>query len=243
MLSALKKSLRLYKTHIGKILVIGLSIILPVQIIYTLVVNFLTLPFFYFGIPLWPDIFQGLFMIMGLYFIQLPLISLAIQSWRSDEVKLSKVYGDTLEAGFFVYLASIPYAIFTTLGMFLFVLPGIVLLILFMGVPFIKLAQKGTAASVFRQAFRFGKDHFFSILGILFIFALVDFALSYGISAVVFVYIGQIAALNWTLMIINMLLLPLFVFTISYLYAEWSGEREEQHIESDEDSPIGTSVI
>ena len=222
----IKSAFQLYKINFWQVLLIGVTVILPIQIVYSIAVNFISLPFFYFGIPLWPSIFQGLFMLISLFLMQLPLISMAKQDIHYDDIKLSKTYGETIRHGFFAYVTSFPYAVIVVIGLLFFVVPGLIVLILFMGIPYVKVIEERSIGVVLKKSFQFGKENFFNLLGYLLLFAAVDIGLSYFISSLMIFYSNQFAALNWVLMLVNMFLFPVFVFSVVYLYENWKNKWE-----------------
>lgn len=227
----IKDACLLYKRNFLRILLVGLTVILPIQVIYTIVVNYVSLPFVFLNIPLWPTIFQSVFMLMSIFMILIPLVSIVIQETRTNKVKIGKIYLDMLRYAFFIYMVSIPISIFTTAGFLLLIIPGLALLIFTMGIPFIKIAEDAPVKTVLKKSFSFGKENFIYICGLLILFAAVDFIFAYLFTYLAIVLTGQMAVTNWALMLLNMFVLPLFVFTLSKLYLDWSGETDAIHEE------------
>ena len=229
MFEQIKGSLKFYKANLLLVLLIGLTIILPIQIIYTIVVNYISMPLFYFNIPIWPNIFQSVFMLMSLFIMLIPFVSFVVQDTRANTIKIGKIYGDTIKHAFFVYVFSIPFAIITTAGLFLLIVPGILCLVFFMGVPFVKVIEDVPFLTVIKRSYAFGKDNFLMLCGLLLLFAAIDFIGSYIFSFITIILTGQMAMMNWMLMILNTFLFPLFVFTVSKIYLDWNGEADVAH--------------
>jgi hypothetical protein len=229
MLASIKEALAIYKRNFWRVLLIGLTIILPIQLIYTIVVNFVSLPLAFFNIPLWSNLFQGIFMIMSLFLILIPLISLVVQETRTQKVNTGKIYVDMLRYSFFLYVISIPVSILTTIGFFLLIIPGLVLLIFSMGMPFVKVTEDDSLKGVLKKSIAFGKEHFMNICGLLLLFAAVDFLASFLLTYLAIGLTGLMAITNWALMVLNMFLLPVFVFTVAKLYLDWNGEADLVH--------------
>lgn len=229
MFEYLKGSLNLYKNNFFRVLLIGFTIILPIQVIYTIVVNYISMPFFYFNIPIWPIIFQSLFMLMSLFIMLIPMVSIVVQGTRSERIKLGKVYGDTIRYAFFVYAVSIPVSIITTVGLFLLIVPGIFCLIFFIGIPLAKVIEDAPFLTIIKRSFAFGKENFLMICSFLLLFATVDFIGSFLLSFLALIVTGQMAVMNWMLMLFNTFLLPLFIFIISKVYLDWNGEADYAH--------------
>ncbi|MBT2691249.1 hypothetical protein J7I93_24240 [Bacillus sp. ISL-47] len=226
MLQAIKEGSELYKKYFLRVILIGFTIILPIQAIYTLAINFIAMPFEVFNLSLWTSIFQSIFMLMSLFIILIPMISLASQGTRTNTVKTGQIYGDTIKYAFFAYLISIPFSVVTTIGLLLLIIPGIILLVLFIGIPFVKVIEDETVPMVIKRSVSFGKENFIVLFGMLLLFAAADFLGSYLFSYLAIIISGQMAALNWAMMIFNMFLLPLFVFSVAKLYFSWNGEAD-----------------
>lgn len=229
MFDYLKGSLNFYKNNFFRVLLIALTIILPVQVIYTITINYITLPFLYFNIPIWPTIFQSVFMLMALFIMLIPMVSLVVQDMRKERVKLGKVYGDTIKYAFFVYAISIPASIITTVGLLFLIVPGIFCLVFFIGLPLAKVIEDAPTLTIVKRSFAFGKENFLMICGFLLLFASIDFIGSYLLSFLALLVTGQMAIINWMLMLFNSLLLPLFIFIISKVYLDWNGEADFVH--------------
>ncbi|MBP2241754.1 magnesium-transporting ATPase (P-type) [Cytobacillus eiseniae] len=231
MFSSVKDAFGLYKRNILRVLLIGITIFLPIQILYTILVNYISMPFYYFNIPLWPSFFQSVFMLMSVFIMLIPIISMAAQDIKMKKVKTGKLYIDTVKYAFFVYLISIPVSIFTSIGFLLLIVPGIILLIFLLGIPFVKVIEDESFKMVIKKSVLFGKENFLVICGFLLLFAAVDFVVTYALSFLAIVFTGQMAITNWVIMVFNMLFLPLFIFTMTKQYLNWNGEADVIHEE------------
>ncbi|MEC2057619.1 hypothetical protein I6J18_12430 [Peribacillus psychrosaccharolyticus] len=156
----------------------------------------------------------------------LPIISIVVQDTRHENVKIGPIYGDFFKNAFFIYMLSILFAIVTTLGFLLFIIPGIFLLVLFMGIPFVKVIDNDPFEVVIKQAYLFGKQNFMLLSSLLITFAIVDFVFTYLFSFIAIVFTEQMAIVNWTLLLINMFLLPLYIITVTKIYLSWNGEAD-----------------
>ncbi len=78
--------------------------VVPMQLLYTLDVNYATWPFQLFGIPIWTTMIQAFFMFICLFLIQLPFISMAFQYAQNEEVRLGKTFTGALESMFSIYI-------------------------------------------------------------------------------------------------------------------------------------------
>lgn len=226
MLAYLKEAFKLYKNNFLRVLLIGVTVLLPIQLIYTILINYVAMPFQYFNLPLWTSIFQSIFMLISIFVMFIPLISMAAQDTRSGSVKTGKLYGDLVKYAFFSYLISIPVSILITAGFLVLIVPGVILLVFLMGIPFVKVIDDEGPKAVIKKSIAFGKENFLAICGVLLSFAVFDMVGSYIVTFAASVLNGQMALANWLLMILNIFVLPLFVFTVAKAYLAWNGESD-----------------
>lgn len=223
-MKAVKNAFRLYKENFKYILLISVSIVIPILLGYTFIVNYVTIPFMFFGIPLWPQLLQSFFMLIALFMMHPSFVSMVSQDNRFKEVKLGEVYADTLQYMFPVYIAGILYAFGVTVGMFFLVLPGIFLLLVFLAVPHTIVIDDLIWWKGIKQSFKFGINRFFPLLGIFLLFALVDTILSSLVLFASTLITKYLIVSNFALMIFNSLTIPLFIFTVGYIYLGWKEE-------------------
>ncbi|WP_077210659.1 hypothetical protein [Bacillus dakarensis] len=226
MLAYFQEAFKLYKNNFLRVLLIGITVLLPIQLIYTILINYVAMPFQYFNLPLWTSIFQSIFMLMSVFVMFIPLISMVAQDTRTSSVKTGKLYGDTIRYAFFAYLISIPVSILITTGLLVLIVPGIILLVLLIGIPFVTVIEDERPKSVIKKSISFGKENFLSICGILLSFAAFDVVGTYLVTFAASVLNGQMAFANWLMIILNIFVLPLFVFTIAKAYLNWNGETD-----------------
>lgn len=130
-MNAFKKSIKLYKENYKSILLLCLTIIFPIQLAYTFLINYVTIPFEFFLNPLWPSLLHSFFMLIALFLMHPPFISMVSQDRRHDEIKIGRLYADSLQYMFSIYIVGICYAFIVTFGFLFFLIPGIVISIFF----------------------------------------------------------------------------------------------------------------
>ncbi|MGD6879539.1 MULTISPECIES: hypothetical protein [Bacillus] len=218
MTESLKKSINLYTLYTKEVVLIGLLFVFPIQLVFTFYINYITAPFQYFGIPLWTSLLQLLFILILFPFIQIPYISLIKYDMLEDEVSMKKIIGDIFKNGFHVYILGIITAILSLIGFLLFIVPGIVLMIFFLCVPQTAVLNNAKWGSAMKKSIHLGWKKFLSLTLLVLFFILVDsiisgatFFLSAGLTNSFFI-------INALLIFINCFIIPVFIFSISYIY-------------------------
>ncbi|MEF7566130.1 hypothetical protein [Bacillus infantis] len=218
MTESLKKSINLYTIYTKEIILIGLLFVFPIQLAFTFYINYITAPFQYFGLPLWTSLLQLLFILILFPFIQIPYISLVKYDMLEDEISMKKVIGDIFKNGFHIYILGIISAVLSLIGFLFFVIPGLVLMILFLCVPQSAIMNNAKWASALKKSINLGWKKFFSLIILVLFFIVVDsiisgvtFFLSAGLTNSFFI-------INALLIFINCFIIPVFIFSISYIY-------------------------
>jgi hypothetical protein len=233
-----RECLDLYKSNLGKIFLISITVVFPAVFLYAFVVNYLTFPLDVFFIPVLPHIINLFFTVICFMFIQIPFANMALQYARTGEVKTSKVYGDLLRYGFSIYVVSILFAFLITLGSMLFLLPGLILLILFQSVVVTAVVDDKTGWQGVKQSFAFGKAHFFKLLGWMLLFVLGDFIVSFILSFIAIATTNLTLIANLALAISTALTLSLFVFAVTYQYLDWIQDEPVNDPAEDVGQPV-----
>lgn len=218
MVESIKKSISIYSLYFKEIFYIGLLFTLPIQIIYTFFINYVTAPFQYFGIPIWTSLIQLLFILIIFPIIQLPYISILKYDMFEDDISMKMIVDDFFQKGFHVYLLAIICSILSVIGFLFFIIPGLLLMIFFLYVPQATLLNHVKWGSALKKSLLMGRTSFFPLLITIITFVAIDSLVS---GFVFFISVGltnSFFAVNLLLIIINTFLLPLFIFTISNIY-------------------------
>lgn len=226
-----RDALRLFRENVWQVFLVILLFVVPIQMVYTLAVNYMTLPFQVLGIPLWPALIKSFFMFIALFLIQLPFISMALQYARNEDIRLGKTLADAFQPMLSIYVMSFFVSFLIVTGSLLLIIPGLVLFLLFLGISYAAIIDGKTWLQGVKQSFAFGSSHFFKLLGLLFVFAVLGLITSFAVLFVLYLVTGFYLILNVSVIITNSLLFSILFFTVSFYYLDWS------------DGAVGTEVI
>ena len=138
----LREALRIYKENIYKILILGFTVMLPVQILLTLSSNY-----FYFNLGMLDllfiaDLINGIFVLISVSVLSIPFIQLSKDSYLDEEPSLASAFDALMKYMFPVYVIGVLYALGVALGMFAFIIPGILISVLFLAFPFVFVVEE-----------------------------------------------------------------------------------------------------
>ncbi|WP_188433869.1 hypothetical protein [Kroppenstedtia guangzhouensis] len=214
-----------YKTSFMKILIFVLALILPIQLLYTLFTVFLSTPFNLFGLPIIGSAIRSFLMIVAFFLAQIPFVLIYQQYHINGEIKISTVIFQFLRYAFPIYMISLLVSFFVTVGFIFFVIPGMVILVLFTGLPQVKVMEDTSFIQTIRNAFNFGRMNFGFLVIVTLCFVFLDILGSTLTFFFLSFFTDWYFLLNIGIMLVNALTMPFFAFMVTEKYIEWSGEE------------------
>jgi hypothetical protein len=216
----IRDSFQLYREEFGKILMLGLIVIVPIQFLCILINNYL---YFYYWLPQIhiADLFYGINMLIAGSLVQIPFIKLFDSYQKREYIEFSSAYGSFWQYGFVVFVMSVLYTLGVVTGTFLLLIPGLVLMVLFNAFPFAVVLDEKKWWEGFKQAFQFGKSNFWKLFGIIFGFLIVELAVEWIVQSITFLFTDRYLVVASVVMLVNMLFVPIVTFATGLLYQEW----------------------
>lgn len=227
MKQALKQSFTLYFEQFKKIAIIGLLFTLPIQLVYTFFINIATAPYQYFGLPFWTAVIQVFTILILFPIIQIPYVSIVKENERDEDITYKRMAKDFFETSPTIYLAAIGCALLSAFGFMLFIIPGIILVIISVALPQVAVLRRLKGKSLWKALFTFGKNRFLPILLTVCLYIVLDYIIS---GTFFFLSVGLTSSffiINFIILLTTTLIVPLFIFHLTYLYVEWEKERLE----------------
>lgn len=220
----LKEALRIYKENIYKILILGFTVMLPVQILLTLSSNY-----FYFNLGMLDllfiaDLINGIFVLISVSVLSIPFIQLSKNSYLDGEPSLSSTFDALMKYMFPVYVIGVLYALGVALGMFAFIIPGILISVLFLAFPFVFVVEeeKSWKESV-KRSLDFGKSNFKSLLFVVILFGLMEWVISMSVTVVTNLFTGSYLIIVIMNFLASIFYYPLFYIFVTIKYLDWTG--------------------
>lgn len=221
LLEILRKSLSLYKQHGWKIVWVGILLTIPLQLADLFVANYFYGMFDVLGLSFVGTLLATWFGMLFFCLIQPPYIEMAVQSMKPDGIRLGSIFQNTLTNLFPVYLLSLVYMLFVAVGTLLFVIPGLILLVWLFPVPYVVMIEGKTGWEGLKRSFQIGKNHFFRLAGLIFVFGAVQWLIQ------ILALIGSLIIEERFIIIaliqigLSTLIVPLFCFILTFSYVEW----------------------
>lgn len=222
----IRSSLQLYKQEFGRILLLGLLVTLPVQLIAMFFTNYFYTYYGILNLVYVADWFFAFIILLSISFVQIPFIRLFQLHISREPVKVSKTIDSLMKSGFTVYVMGILYAICVVVSSLFFIIPGLILMVLLYAFPYAVVMEGEKWGSAFKLAIQFGKDNFFRLLGIILGFSLVEMTVEWIIEFGVLSLTHNFLIISLVLLTVNMFFIPLFSFINGFVYAKWAGQLD-----------------
>ncbi|OYD06142.1 hypothetical protein [Paludifilum halophilum] len=222
-MTELKEALRYYKEHILRILLIGFTIVLPVQFVLIVAANYFYLTYGLMDLLFLADLINGIFTLMAVSLISVPYIQMAKSSFLDEGVTVGKIFDSLMRYMFPVYVISILYAFGVAFGMFLFIIPGILFAVWFYAFPYAAVLEDETWFKGLKRAWEFGKSHFASLFLLLVISGLIEWL----IRMISMLTTNLLTESYLIIVLVNtltsILYLPVIYFIVTIKYLNWIG--------------------
>lgn len=222
----IRKALSLYSNHFLSILLIGILIGFPLQVVsYT---------FSSFGSALFEASISSMILsvVIQLFIfnlMQIPLITLAEQVQDDGKVNYLEIIKNFVMLLVPVSIMNLYILVCVLIGLPLFILPGIFMLVLFLLFPYTQIIEKKSGFNLFKKVYYIGRSSFVDmlIISIMFIcFYIIVWTLT---SNGLFWFDSNMDFGLFLLLrlIINYLILPIGVFVIAMNYYDWKYDSEQ----------------
>ncbi|MBA4600922.1 hypothetical protein [Thermoactinomyces mirandus] len=220
----IRDSLQLYREEFGKILLLGLLVVFPVQFLCLIINNYL---YTYYGSTQIhvAEMFYGISILLATSLVQIPFIKMLECYKKREYIDFARVYGSFWEYGFVVFVMGIIYTLGVTTGTFLFIIPGLIFMVLFYTFPYVVILEKKKWWQAFKLAFQFGKKNFWKLFGIIFGFAIFEWAVEWIVHLLAFLITDRYLVIALAVMFVNMLFVPLFAFINASFYTDWKEQN------------------
>ncbi|WLR52594.1 hypothetical protein LC040_06790 [Bacillus tianshenii] len=222
-------SVRFYSRNIESLLLLSVTLVLPFLLLYSTAMNHI---YFYASIsnmPLISATYNVAFIVWFLYIAQLPFARFVQSDFEGEENRLRSAYYTFFRYGFSVFLFGFFYMISVVVGMYLFIIPGMIVFVFFYITPCIVAFKNEPAWKCWNNAFSLGKKYFFPLLGLILLTGFIEWLISmaglYGVMALTSKY----NAVFITQLLLFIIVFPLIAVTFAVYTRNWAEETFLNH--------------
>ncbi|MED4585370.1 hypothetical protein P9578_21535 [Brevibacillus choshinensis] len=224
-MNPLKESFHFYTQHIESLLLLSAVIVLPFMIVHNMTINYVSFLAAITGAKVVSSFFNLFLLLLFFMVVQVPFAQYVITDLEGEERPLRRAFRTFAEQGISVFLFGVVYVLAVSIGMVLFVVPGLVLLILFFLTPYVAVVKGKAPWKSLRSAFELGKRHFVPIVGLLILTSVIEWGISMiGLFSVTSIT-TSFGAVFFTQLLLYVILCP-FISVLFTLYThKWSTEQ------------------
>jgi hypothetical protein len=215
--------LSFYKRNFMAILVLALTTTLPLLLLSDFLSTFMVAYNLALGVPLFSRIPQFIISITFMFVIEIPFIFLANRWMNQERYSYGEVYSSFFENLFPVYVIGAITAFLIAFGSLLFIIPGIILMVLFMTIPYVAVIEKDRWFVGWKRAFSIGKEKFFPILGVSVLLTIVTLIINLIFQFIAVEVTGTLLIYSFAQILFNMLFVPYVAAVTTFYFRDWAG--------------------
>jgi hypothetical protein len=220
----LKESIRFYARNIESLLLISAIVVFPFLLVHNFIMNYINLITTITGVTIVSGFFHLFLLLLFMMVIQIPFAQFVQSEMDGEDRPIRRAFHTLAEYGFSVFAFGIVYSLAVTAGMLLFLLPGLIIMILFYLTPFLVGIKKRSAWQCWRAAFNLGKKHFMQILGLVVLASVVEWAISLLGFFSVTIVTTSFGAVFFTELLLNVIVFPLLAVLFTMYTRKWNSE-------------------
>lgn len=216
-----RDSISFYFRHIEKLLLLSITIVLPFSLLNHMTVNYTDFIAAHSSGTAFADVSGGFFTLLFFMICQLPFVKYVLAQMEGEERPVRQAYRTFFEYGFSVFLFGVTYGLAVFTGLFIFIIPGIVILVLFYLTPYMTVFREEPTGNSYRPALQMAKKHFFPLLGLIFLALFIETSLSLIAQIAVTSFSTKFSAMLLTQLLINLMVFPYFAILTTMFVKKW----------------------
>ncbi len=220
-----REAFALFTSRFEHILLLGVTIILPLLLGHALLSNYIyAVTPTVLGTTIISDIYYTFLTVLLMLFAQVPLIRYMFNEYQGHEGSLKNAYFVFFANGFQFFVFAILASFLTTVGIILFLLPGLIILTLLYPIPFVAAMDNKSIWKSWKSGIRLGKKHFFKLFLLILGMSLIELMISGGITLLILSLTTSFAAQILSHILLNLVFFPIITLIITGFIIKW---REE----------------
>lgn len=222
MKSIVSDSFGIYFREFTKILLMSLLTYVPLLFIHAFIVNYIYMRTQFAEYPgLIGDAANGIFMLLFLTIAQVPFIKFTLLEMEGEDDPLKRSLSFSLDKAISIYVFGCIYSLLIFLGGLLFIIPGVIILMLFYFVPFFIADDVGSYKTALKKSARFFKKNGLKAFLLIILLTIIQLAFENLLLYFLSFYINAYFTLLITKIILLMLLLPLQTIIMTNVFNKW----------------------
>lgn len=217
----LSNSIYLYSSKFVPLICLSLITYVPLLFLHTVIVNFIYNESRFMEYPgVVGDAANGIFMLIFLTIAQVPFIKLALLDREDEESIFRKSLGFSMDKMISMYVFACLYALLVFLGGLLFVIPGLIVLLLFYFVPYFIADGVKSYKVAIRKSVSLVKKRFLITLVIIGVVTAIQLLFENVLFIFISMYSDTYFVFLFTKIILQMFILPFQIILVTNLFID-----------------------
>lgn len=167
------------------------------------------------------DIFYAYITMLLLIYAMIPFIKYTVNEFEGRESPLKNSFYTFAVQGFNIFVFSVLISLITVIGFMFFIIPGLVILSLFISAPIIAVIDEKSVWKSTKESFQIFKKHFIKIILFISLLSLVELIIGIALNFLLVSITTSYAAVVITQIFLNTIFFPVFVVILTSLVIKW----------------------
>lgn len=220
-----REAFRFYTSKIEYMFLFAFTVVLPTLIFHSVVMNYVyaVTPVINNTTP-GADLLYSFLSLILLTVAQVPIIRFVYNEQEGHERPVADAFKSFALLGFSIFLFALIYGLLTITGIFIFIIPGLIIMLLLFLTPYLSAMDGKPARKSWREALRLGKKHFLALVLIVGGIGLVEMFISIFAQFLIFSITSSYGAQLFSQMLLNMVVFPFVVVVVTMYVLRWRSD-------------------
>lgn len=167
------------------------------------------------------DIFYALITIILFIYAMIPFIKYTVNEFEGRESPLKNAFYTFAVQGFNIFIFSVLISFLTVFGFMFFIIPGLVILALFISAPVIAVIDGKSVWKCMKESIQIFKKHFLKLILFISLLSLIELIIGIALNFLLLTITRSYAAIVITQIFLNTIFFPVFVVILTSLVIKW----------------------
>jgi hypothetical protein len=221
MISSFKNTWTLYTKKFEGVILLSLTILFPLLLMNWFILNIVYAFVFNEFTSALADFYYIFLTFIFLVLAQIPFIQF-VNLYESDsEVKYKNIFFVFITNSFSFFVFAVCLSLLTSVGVMLFIIPGIIVLIFLFGAPYEAILENKSVWKSIKSSIKFAKKKFFPLLFVIIMVSLTELIIGWISMYLIYSITTSLLAQVMVQMLLNLLIFPFLAIWITYFYKDW----------------------
>ncbi|RDI37947.1 hypothetical protein [Falsibacillus pallidus] len=221
MINSFRNSWRIYTGKFEGVALLSLTILLPLLLIDWYLLNIVYAFVFNAFTSALADFYYVFLTFIFFVVSQIPFIQFVKLYEQEGEIRYKNIFYVFITNAFSLFVYGICLSLLTSIGVMLFIIPGLVVLLFLFASPYEAILENRSVWKSTKTSIIFAKKKFFPLLFLIFFVSLVELIIGWISMYLIYSITPSLLAQVLFQMLLNLLVFPFLAIWVTYFYMEW----------------------